>query len=62
MNKGKSTLMGHFLYLLGQVDQRTIHRYQTDSKKIGKASFAFAWVLDENEGQFLSFISPISLY
>lgn len=47
VDAGKSTLMGHFLYLMGQVNQKTMHKYKQDSQKIGKGSFAFAWVLDE---------------
>ena len=47
VDAGKSTLMGHLLYLLGQVNQRQMHKYETESKKKGKASFAYAWVLDE---------------
>jgi translation elongation factor EF-1alpha len=26
-----------------------MHKYEKDSKTIGKGSFAFAWVLDEHE-------------
>ncbi|XP_069743372.1 HBS1-like protein isoform X2 [Narcine bancroftii] len=47
VDAGKSTLMGHLLYLLGNVNKRVMHKYQQESKKAGKASFAFAWVLDE---------------
>uniref|UniRef100_A0A6I8PF67 HBS1-like protein n=1 Tax=Ornithorhynchus anatinus TaxID=9258 RepID=A0A6I8PF67_ORNAN len=47
VDAGKSTLMGHLLYLLGNVDKRTMHKYEQESKKVGKASFAYAWVLDE---------------
>ncbi|KAJ8033459.1 HBS1-like protein [Holothuria leucospilota] len=47
VDAGKSTLMGHLLFLLGQVNKRTMHKYETESKKQGKASFAYAWVLDE---------------
>ncbi|XP_057678309.1 HBS1-like protein isoform X1 [Corythoichthys intestinalis] len=47
VDAGKSTLMGHLLYLLGNVNKRTMHKYETESKKAGKASFAYAWVLDE---------------
>ncbi|KAI4801517.1 hypothetical protein KUCAC02_019412 [Chaenocephalus aceratus] len=47
VDAGKSTLMGHLLYLLGNVNQRTMHKYEQESKKAGKASFAYAWVLDE---------------
>lgn len=47
MDAGKSTLMGHLLYLLGNVNKRTMHKYEQESKKAGKASFVYAWVLDE---------------
>lgn len=47
VDAGKSTLMGHLLYDTGNVSQRTIHKYEQESKKIGKQSFMFAWVLDE---------------
>ncbi|XP_015790525.1 HBS1-like protein isoform X1 [Tetranychus urticae] len=49
VDAGKSTLMGHLLYRLGQVSKKNMHRYETDSKKIGKASFLYAWVLDETD-------------
>uniref|UniRef100_UPI00358FF03A HBS1-like protein isoform X2 n=1 Tax=Myxine glutinosa TaxID=7769 RepID=UPI00358FF03A len=47
VDAGKSTLMGHLLFLLGNVNKRVMHRYEQESKKAGKASFAYAWVLDE---------------
>uniref|UniRef100_A0A4W4ETN2 HBS1-like protein n=1 Tax=Electrophorus electricus TaxID=8005 RepID=A0A4W4ETN2_ELEEL len=47
VDAGKSTLMGHLLYLLGHVNKRTMHKYEQEAKKAGKASFAYAWVLDE---------------
>lgn len=47
MDAGKSTLMGHLLYALGQVNERTMKKYERDSQKLGKGSVAFAWVLDE---------------
>jgi len=49
VDAGKSTLMGHVLFRLGFVNKRVMHKYEQESKKIGKASFAFAWVLDETE-------------
>lgn len=49
MDAGKSTLMGHLLYQLGFVSKKTMHKYETESRKLGKASFAYAWVLDETE-------------
>lgn len=49
VDAGKSTLMGHLLYQLGQVSGKQMHKYKQESQKIGKSSFAFAWVLDETE-------------
>lgn len=49
VDSGKSTLMGHLLYKLGYVDDRTMHKYKQEASKTGKASFAFAWVLDETQ-------------
>ena len=48
VDAGKSTLVGHLLYKVGQVAQRTMHKYEKDSKAIGKASFSLAWVTDES--------------
>ncbi|KAB7499441.1 HBS1-like protein [Armadillidium nasatum] len=39
VDAGKSTLMGHLLYLKGIVAQRTMHKYEQESKKLGKQSF-----------------------
>uniref|UniRef100_A0A1I8A1T0 Tr-type G domain-containing protein n=1 Tax=Steinernema glaseri TaxID=37863 RepID=A0A1I8A1T0_9BILA len=39
--------MGHLLLQLGFVDQRLISKYKHEASKLGKGSFAFAWVLDE---------------
>ena len=47
MDAGKSTLMGRLLYDLKVVGQRTIDKYRKESEKIGKSSFALAWVLDQ---------------
>lgn len=49
VDAGKSTLMGHLLYQLGSVNKRSMHKYEQESKKVGKGSFAYAWVLDETE-------------
>lgn len=47
VDAGKSTLMGHTLLDLGAVTQRTMHKHERDSQKMGKSSFMYAWVLDE---------------
>ncbi|KAI8620107.1 P-loop containing nucleoside triphosphate hydrolase protein [Chytriomyces sp. MP71] len=49
VDAGKSTLMGHLLYLLGEVPERTMQKYERDAEKMKKGSFCFAWVLDETE-------------
>jgi elongation factor 1 alpha-like protein len=49
VDAGKSTLMGHMLYQLGCVTKKAMHRFEQDSRKAGKSSFAYAWVLDETE-------------
>ncbi|MCX8170618.1 MAG: translation elongation factor EF-1 subunit alpha [Candidatus Bathyarchaeota archaeon] len=46
VDHGKSTTMGHFLYLTGVVDDRTVKTYEEEAKKLGKESFKFAWILD----------------
>ena len=63
---GKSTIMGHLLYLIGDVSNKELHRFKgsspslplsplfspsfllVDSENMGKGSFHFAWVLDQN--------------
>lgn len=47
VDAGKSTLMGRLLCDLGEVSQRVLHKYEQESKKVGKQSFMYAWVLDE---------------
>lgn len=51
VDAGKSTLIGHLLYKCGQVSQRVMHKYEKDSKNIGKASFALAWVTDDSKAE-----------
>ncbi|KAJ9614368.1 hypothetical protein H2200_002504 [Cladophialophora chaetospira] len=47
VDAGKSTLMGRLLFDLKAVDQRTMDKYRQEAERIGKGSFAFAWVLDQ---------------
>jgi len=47
VDSGKSTLMGHLLFQLGQVSQKVMHKHEQESRKVGKQSFMYAWVLDE---------------
>lgn len=49
VDSGKSTTMGHLMMLLGKVSRKQIARYEKDSKSLGKASFHYAWVMDQHE-------------
>lgn len=51
VDAGKSTLVGNLLYKVGSVGQRTIHKYEKESKQTGKGSFALAWVMDESQSE-----------
>lgn len=62
VDAGKSTLMGHLLYLLGNVNKRTMHKYEQESKKAGKASFAYAWVLDETGEERDRYVLSVKLH
>lgn len=46
VDHGKSTTIGHLFYLTKAIDERTIKKYEDESKDIGKSTFKFAWVLD----------------
>jgi len=49
VDAGKSTLMGHLLVKMGYVSSKKMHSYEFNSKKIGKSSFMYAWVLDQTD-------------
>jgi elongation factor 1 alpha-like protein len=51
VDAGKSTLMGQVLFQLGHVAKRTVQKYQKQATEIGKASFALAWVMDEDDAE-----------
>lgn len=46
VDSGKSTMLGRLLLDMKVVDQRTVDKYQKEAEKMGKSSFALAWVLD----------------
>jgi len=46
VDHGKSTTMGHLLYLTGAIDDRTIKEFEEEAQRLGKETFKFAWVLD----------------
>jgi elongation factor 1 alpha-like protein len=51
VDAGKSTLMGQVLVQMNMIQQRTVTKYQKQAGEIGKASFALAWIMDEDESE-----------
>jgi len=49
VDAGKSTLVGHLLVKRGRVSERVVQQYAQEAKAMGKSSFHFAWVLDQDE-------------
>lgn len=47
VDAGKSTLMGRLLLELKLVQERTVDKYRRQAEKMGKTSFALAWVFDQ---------------
>lgn len=47
VDAGKSTLMGRLLFDLGVIDAKTVNNLIRQSEKIGKGSFALAWIMDQ---------------
>jgi len=47
VDSGKSTTTGHLIYKCGGIDKRTIEKFETEAKAMGKGSFKYAWVLDK---------------
>ncbi|GAU16275.1 hypothetical protein TSUD_299070, partial [Trifolium subterraneum] len=46
---GKSTTGGQILYLSGQVDERTIQKYEKEAKDKSRESWYMAYIMDTNE-------------
>ena len=47
VDSGKSTSTGHLICKCGGVSKRVIEKYKKEAAEMGKASFAYAWVLDK---------------
>ena len=48
LDAGKSTIGGHILFLTGQVDKRTLERYEREAKEKNRESWYLSWALDTN--------------
>ncbi|CAK9442327.1 uncharacterized protein LODBEIA_P60700 [Lodderomyces beijingensis] len=49
VDAGKSTLMGRLLFDFGIVDAKTVNKLVKESERLGKGSFALAWIMDQTE-------------
>lgn len=49
VDSGKSTTTGHLIFKCGGIDKRTLERFEKESKEMGKGSFKFAWILDNQK-------------
>ena len=49
VDAGKSTISGNVLVCTGQVDQRTIQRYEKEAKELNRESWYLAFIMDTNE-------------
>lgn len=49
VDAGKSTISGHILYLTGNVDERTMQKYEKEAKELNRESWKFAFCLDTSE-------------
>lgn len=47
VDAGKSTLIGRLLYDVGAVDAKTVNKLVREAEKMGKGSFALAWIMDQ---------------
>lgn len=46
VDHGKSTTVGRLLYEHGEVGEQVIRKYKEEAEKTGKATFEYAWVMD----------------
>lgn len=49
VDAGKSTIGGQLLYLTGQVDKRTLEKYEREAKDKNRESWYLSWALDTNQ-------------
>jgi signal recognition particle receptor subunit beta len=49
VDAGKSTIGGHIMYLTGQVDKRTLEKYEREAKEKNRETWYLSWALDTNQ-------------
>ncbi len=49
IDHGKSTTLGHFLYLIGAVDKRAMDKLEAESQELKRQSWKYAYILDSTD-------------
>lgn len=49
VDAGKSTISGHLLFLTGNVDERTMEKFEREARALNRESWKFAFALDTSE-------------
>jgi len=49
VDAGKSTISGHIMYLTGQVDDRTLAKFESEAKAKNRESWKYAWAMDTTD-------------
>lgn len=51
VDSGKSTTLGHLIYLLGGITEEEMAKNEAGSAAMGKSSFKYAWSLDKSKDE-----------
>ena len=51
VDSGKSTLVGHLLYLLGDISKEETAKNAAESSAMGESSMKWAWSLDKSKNE-----------
>jgi len=46
IDAGKSTIGGQLMYLTGQVDKRTLEKYEREAKEMNRESWFVFWLVE----------------
>eukprot|EP00730_Choanoeca_flexa_P008746 TRINITY_DN12531_c7_g1_i5.p1 TRINITY_DN12531_c7_g1~~TRINITY_DN12531_c7_g1_i5.p1 ORF type:complete len:651 (+),score=186.43 TRINITY_DN12531_c7_g1_i5:126-2078(+) len=49
VDAGKSTIGGHLMYLTGNVDKRTLEKYEREAREKNRESWYLSWAMDTND-------------
>lgn len=51
VDSGKSTTIGHLCFKLGAIEKRAMEKLEVEAKRLGKASFGYAFFCDNNKAE-----------